>query len=149
MGTPFDEVYDLALVSFRDYKLNKIYDMSENNFKEIMFGYLLKAIPNFTNYNLENNLDIDNRKFTILLTLTQKVILGNLIVIEWMNSKILDVTQLQNYLNDTDFRQHSNAQNLKAKMEAREILREVVNQDMTVYGLKNIPWSEWADGKFL
>ena len=71
-----------------------------------------------------------------------------MLVIEWMNSKILDVTQMQLHLNDTDFKHYAEGQNLKEKINAREILRETINQDMENYGIKQIPWSDWINGNF-
>jgi len=148
--TTFNEIYDFSLVTIRDYKLDKIYTISITDFENVMLGYMLKAIPNFSDCqkDLENILDIPNKTFTELLTLTEQVILSNLLVIEWMNSKILDVTQLQLHLNDTDFRHYSEAQNLKAKMDAKEVLREINSQAIVDYGLKNAPWSEWASGNY-
>jgi hypothetical protein len=148
-NTSFDEIYDLALVSFRDYRLDKLYDISEEDFKNVLQGYLLKAIPKYTNCkkNLEN-IDTATKVFNDELTLTEKVILSDYTVIEWMNPQILDITQMELHLNDTDYKHFSEQQNLKGKIEVQNILREKVNQDATNYGLKNIPWEQWAVGNF-
>lgn len=147
--TSFDEIYDLTLISFRDYKLNKLYGISENDFKNVLQGYLLKAIPKFTNCEKDlENFDDVNKTFNSELTLTEKVILSDFAVIEWMTPQILDITQMQLHLNDTDFKHYAEERNLTGKINAQNILRERVNQDTTNYGLKNIPWSEWAGGNF-
>jgi len=149
MATSFDEIYDLALVSFRDYKLNKLYDTSVTDFKNVLQGYLFKAIPKFTNCikNLED-FNSTTKTFNIELTLTEKVILSDFTIIEWMTPKILDITQMELHLNDTDFKMYSEQQNLKGKIEVQNILIERVEQQSTNYGIKNIPWTEWGAGNF-
>jgi hypothetical protein len=151
MPTPFSEIYDLSLVTIRDYKIDQLYALGDlADFENFMQGFLKKAIPKFTNCAkaLETIANFTTNQFDETLTLTEKTILSDLLIIEWMNSKILDVTQMQNHLSDTDFKTFSQAQNLKAKIDAREVLREVVSQDMTNYGLKQIPWTEWGQGVF-
>lgn len=151
MNTSFDEIYSLSMVTIRDYQIDKIFNPNDlTDFQNLMKGFLQKAIPKFTNCNknLESIVNFDADEFTEELTLTEKVILSDLLIIEWLNSKILDVRQFQNILNDTDFKLFSQAQNLDSKMKAREVLREIVNQDMNNYGLKQIPWDEWARGNF-
>lgn len=148
--TNFLDVYDLSLISFKDYQLNKIYDVSKDDFYNILKGYLIKAITKFTNNkkDLENNLDIANGQFLVDLTLTEQVILSDLTVIEWMSSKILDITQMSLHLNDTDFKVYSEAQNLTAKINAQNILREKIDLDMGRYGIKNINWKDWMAGNY-
>jgi hypothetical protein len=46
------------------------------------------------------------------------------------------------------FKHYAEAQNLTAKINARNMLREIVNQDMTDYGLKNVDWASWSAGVF-
>ena len=151
MATSFDEIYNLSMVVIRDYQINELFDAADlTNFENFMAGFLKRAMTRFTNcqYNLEDYADFEGGEFTVTLTLTEQTIVADLLVIEWLSSKILDVTQMQLHLNDTDFRHYSEAQNLKEKMSAREILREVVNQDMQNYGIKRIPWEDWAGGNF-
>jgi len=149
MTTSFDEIYDLALVSFRDYKLDQLYDISESDFKNVLQGYLFKAIPKFTNCKKDlEDINTTTKQFNSILTLTEQVILSDCTVIEWMTPKILDITQMELHLNDTDYKHYSEQQNLKGKQDAQNVLREKINQDMVNYGLKNIPWSEWAGGNF-
>jgi hypothetical protein len=149
--TLFSDINQLALVSIRDYKIDKLFTTNDiATFESQMKGYLLKAIPKFTNckYDLDSITDITNSQFTNDLSLTEQTILSDLQVIEWLNSKILDITQLNLHLNDTDFKRYSEAQNLTAKMNTRNILRETINQDMENYSIKNIPWSDWMSGNY-
>jgi len=149
VGTTFDEIIDLAKISFNDYKLDQLYNISIDDFTTYMSGFVVKSIPKF--YDCKQNLESVNlmtNTFPFELTLTEKVILSDFTVIEWMTSKILDITQMNLHLNDTDFRHYSEAQNLTAKTNVQNILIERVNQNATSYGIKNIPWSDWANGNF-
>lgn len=149
MSTLFTEIYDLALVSFKDYQLDKIYAISQSQFYVALKGFLYKAIPKFT--NCEKDLEDINTTlecFNEDLSLTEKVILSDFVVIEWMTSKILDVTQMQLHLNDTDFKHYAEERNLTGKENIRSILREKAKQDTTDYGIKNIPWTDWANGNY-
>lgn len=151
MTTSFSEIYDLCMTSIRDYKIDKLFAATDlTNFENLMLSYLKKAIPKFIHCqkDLENIMDMTLNQFTDTLTLTEQVILSDLMVIEWLNSKILDVTQMQIHLNDTDFKHYSEAQNLTAKMNARNIMQESVNQDMTNYELKNVNWLNWQNQNY-
>jgi hypothetical protein len=55
---------------------------------------------------------------------------------------------MQLHLNDTDFKHYSEAQNLTAKINTRNILQESVNQDMTNYELRNVDWASWQNQYF-
>lgn len=147
MATPFTDIYDLFLINIRDYKIDKIYAASTPLFYDYLEGFLLMAIPQFDNCKKDLE-DYSNSILTATLTLREKTILANLMTIQWLNKEINDVTQFQNHLSTTDFMVHSEAQNLRGKVEHRDGLREIVNQDMLVYDLKNTNWDDWANGVF-
>jgi hypothetical protein len=149
-GTSFDTIHDMSLISFNDYKLTALYSSSLTNFKIIMDNYLLKSISLFTNCLQDlTAYSLTTRTFTATLTLAEQMILSNLEVITWMDAHILDIRQMNNVLSDSDFKLHSQAQNLTAKMNAQNILREKVSQQMMDYGLKGINWTEWGEGTFI
>lgn len=148
-NTTFDEIHDLTLLVIQDFKLDELYTSSPTNFNTTMDGLLIRSLADFTNCEQDlTDYNLTTRTFNLVLTLAEKSILSKLQVITWLDSKILDVLQLQNFLNDTDFKTFSAAQNLKAKMDAREILFEKVSQSMTDYGLKNVSWTDWGNGVF-
>lgn len=148
-NTSFDEIYDLALISFRDYKLDKLYNTSETDFKNVLQGYLYKAIPKFSNCMKDlQDINSTTKVFNNDLTLTEQVILSDYMVIEWMTPQILDVLQMELHLNNTDFKHYSEQQNLKGKIEVQNILIERIDRETTKYGIKNIPWTDWGNGVF-
>ena len=150
MATTYDEVYDLCLISIRDYKLDELYDASVPQFKIYLTGFLVRAIPKFTNCvsNLSDRNDT-SQTFNITLTDKEKDILATLTSIEWMNKEIQDVNQFNLHLNDTDFKHYAEGQNLKEKSAFRDRQREVINQEMVDYGLSGIDWTSWGNGNFL
>lgn len=152
MNTTFDEIYELSMGVIRDYKIDALFNAQDlTDFQNYMEIYLKRAIPKFTEcqYSLEDIVNFTTKTFSETLTLTEQVILSDFLVIQWLNSKILDVTQMQLHLNDTDFKHYAESQNLKEKMNAREILREEVDNDMGKYGLKQVPWTDWGNGTFI
>lgn len=147
--TTFEEIYDLFLISIQDYKLDKLYSNSEEDFKTFLQGFLIKAISNFDNCTKDiQSYDLTNQSFYVELDLKEKIILSNLMTIEWLLREIQNINNINLHLNDTDFKMYSEAQNLKEKKEYYSVLREIVNQDMSNYSLKNISWSDWAGGNY-
>lgn len=149
MPTPFDDVEDLALMSFKDWELDALYNNEETTkFQTLLDGWLIKSIPSFTNCKTNLTYTLASRQLDNTLSDSEKTILSNLIVLTWMDSQIFDVRQMSLHLNDTDFKMYSEAQNLTAKVNAQVMLREKISQDMVDYGFKNVPWQEWAEGNF-
>lgn len=149
MATSYDEIYDLFLVSVRDYNLDNLFAATPTAFNNYLEGFLIKAIPNF--YNCSKDLEDRNdstQTFNITLTTQEKVILSNIMVYEWIAKEIQDINQMNLALNDTDFKRYSEAQNLTAKSKHQSIIRETYTQQMTAYEIKEIPWTEWLGGNY-
>ena len=150
MGTPFSEIFDLFLVGVKDYKIDKLYSLGSaigTPFFSYLEGFLVRAIPNFT--NCVSDLDtVDNltKTFDATLSSLEKNILADLMEYEWFKKEINDVTQFNLTLSDTDFKHFSEAQNLREKEDKADRAREKYEQKMTVYGLKHIPWVDWSNG---
>ena len=144
--TLFTEIYDLFLVMVRDYKLDKLYDSSTTDFETYLKGFLMKAIPKFT--NTKQPLTYTGTSFDNDLTVKENDILSTLMCIEWLTKEVNDVTQFTNSLNDTDFKRYSESQNLTSKKARYNDLREIVNQDMVDYDLKTTDWESWRNGSY-
>jgi hypothetical protein len=147
-------VYDLFLVSVRDYKLDLLYQDDEDNdttnFPTYLQGFLIRAIPKFTNCtkDMTNYTLTTTPQFNVTLSLIEKVILADLMVIEWLNKEINDVTQFNLHLSNADFKTYAEANNLKEKSERADKLREKVDKDMLDYGLAAIDWDAWRSGEY-
>jgi len=81
--------------------------------------------------------------FTENLTLEHKVILSRLMVLSWLAKTIREVTQMQLFIQDRDFKTHSAAQNLTAKQEIYKEMKEEISNLLVYYGFKNTNWDNW------
>jgi len=156
MGTPFSDVFDLFLTSITDYKIDNLYSLGSeptSPFYNYLQGFLIKAIPNFSNcvQDLDDITPVvayTPAYFNVTLTSLEKGILSDLMTYEWFMKEVNDVTQFNLTLSDTDFKHFSEAQNLREKQEKADKAREMYEQKMTVYGLKHIPWVDWSNGLY-
>jgi hypothetical protein len=154
MPTLFEDIYDLFLISVRDFKLDKLSQYSEqnstNDFETYLQGFLLRSCHHFTNCtkDLTDYVLTPTAQFNQTLSLREQNILADLMVIAWFDKELNDVSQFSLHLSNSDFKTYSEAQNLKEKSERADRLREKISQDMVDYGLLNVDWNSWASGNF-
>lgn len=149
MATTYQDIFDLFLVSIKDYKIDNLYVNSQTDFEAYLTGFLEKAIPNFDNCvkdltlrsktSMTFNLDLDD---------LEKDILADLMVYQWFLKELQNITQFNITLSDTDFKHFSEAQNLREKTEYANRVREIYEQKKVVYGMKNISWGNWGTGQY-
>lgn len=138
MPTSFDDIIDLALITVQDYKLDKLFNQSEENFLNYCDSFLINAIPNFIQCRQSLGYDLENRQFLTTLTELEKSILADFWVIGWWSKELQDSTQIQAKLQvSSAFTSHSAAQNLKEKATYLDGLREKVEQKITDYEIQD------------
>lgn len=150
MGTAYDTIIDLSLVSIEDYRLNDIARKSPQKFATIMDGFLMRGLFNFDNCvkDLSDRDDVA-RKFNCALNDMEIGILADYTAIAWLDKEINDVRQITGMLeNNKEAHRYSEANNLTAKTNRRIELEEDVARKKTVYGLKNTPWKKWAGNDY-
>lgn len=136
MATSFDTIEDLALTVISDYKLVKLYNQSEEDFKTYCDGFLVNAVPNFTQCQQDLSYDLTTRTFTSDFTALEISILADFWAISWLTKEVQDATQINLKLSTSGgFETHSEAQNLKEKSSWLDRLRERVYQKITDYQL--------------
>lgn len=149
MATPYDDIIDLALVSIRDYKLDKLYKIDENSFREVLIGFLTRAIPNFDNCLVDLSKQ-DENGFVEDLTIYEKDILADWTVIKWLDKEINDVRQITGMMqNKNEAHRYSEANLIKEKLNMRTAKYEEVDRKQTKYDIKNTDWKVWGNGKDL
>lgn len=140
MATSFETIYDRALVTIGDYKLDALAQADYEAFLLHLQGILERAVPDFT--LCEQSLDYDTAStppaFTSTLNNKEINILAELMVYNWFSGKINDVTQFQGHLNNKEFKAHSEGANLKEKSEYLDRLREKIAQDEVDYQLMDL-----------
>lgn len=139
MATSFNDIYDLALVTINDYRLNHLYKTDEEQFMLYMQGLLMNAIP-MAEEGCEKSLEfnIESESFTEDLPHKIKKILADAINIVWFQSVTNDITQVNNLLQGRDKKTFSAAQNLKEKSEYLDRLREKLRQDINDYQISRL-----------
>lgn len=138
MGTTFETIYNLSLVTIRDYKIDKWAKQDYNTFLQYMKGILIRAIPKFTNclQSLEYTDVATNEPYFINdLTYMEQSILADLMVETWFFSNINDATQINMQLQGRDKKIQSADANLKQKSEYYDRLKEKLSQSMSDYQL--------------
>lgn len=147
--TKFDEIYKLFLNGIsNDYRIKQMFLKDEAVAEDMLLTWLTKATTYFTDclQDLENNFDIENKQFTLSLTLTEKVILSDLMLLAWMDWNINNITQMNLSLQDSDFNRHAETQNLRGKVSYANEWRERVYHQISEYTHKDIAIVDWATG---
>jgi hypothetical protein len=66
----------------------------------------------------------------------------------WLAKTVQDILQMNNSLQDRDFKTFSQAQNLQAKQKLYNLKREEISQRLSEYGYKNNVWQDWRNQNF-
>lgn len=139
MATSFDKIIDLALVNVEDYKLIKAYNQGQQVFNKWCDGFLLTAIPNFTQCRQNLDYDAEKREFNSDLTNLEISILADLWIISWFENETNDSTKINALLQASGgFKTHAASQNLKEKASYLDGLREKLSQKIVDYQLQDI-----------
>ena len=143
MSTPYSDIFNLFLTSIQDYRINKLYSQSVEQMENYLMPFLIKAITNFRKCktDLEDRDDV-NKIFNQTLSTDEKVILSNLMIVEWLTKEVNDILSLRNFLQDTDFKTYSQANNLKEKRELLTTMKEMVDKQIVQYSYNNFDWSK-------
>ncbi len=143
MSTPYSDVFNLFLTSIQDYRINKLYSQSVEQMENYLIPFLIKAITNFRKCkaDLEDRDDV-NKIFNQTLSTDEKVILSNLMIVEWLTKEVNDILGMKLFLQDTDFKTYSQSQNLKEKRELLTTMKEMVDKQIVQYSYNNFDWSK-------
>lgn len=147
--TKFDEIYKIFLNGIsNDYRIKQMFGKDEELANDMLSTWLAKAVAYFTDcsQDLEDNFDMDNGTFTLSLSLTEKIILADLMLLVWMDWNINNITQMNLSLQDSDFNRHAETQNLRGKVACANEWRERVYHQISEYTHKDITIADWATG---
>jgi len=148
-NTTFDKIYKLFLGSIQDYKIKNIFIDDFSVGDDMLDTFLTKSIPKFYNCTKDiSNVDFTNRTLDVALDIYELNILVDCMVLTWMNWSINNITQMEITLDDNDYKHYSEERNLSGKTNHRNMMREILDQDMLAYGLRHTPFKDWADGNY-
>lgn len=154
MATLISDIADLFLTNVNDYRLTAIYTASGssglNNFIE---PWLLNSIIEFDVCDQELDYVVTSGSmegyFPIDLTLENKLIMSQLMVKHWLHKEINDVLQMNNFIQDHDFKTHSAANNLQSKKDYYNTKREELSQKLVDYAYKRNDFTAWGNQIFM
>lgn len=137
--TSFDEIIDLALVTVNDYRLSKLLnEQGEDEFNTYVDGFLISAIPYFSECRQSLDFDMEEREFSADLTTLEKSILANLWIIQWYSRDNQTYALYRQHLQAaSSFKNHSESQNLKENSTYLDKLREELDRQKIAYQLQD------------
>lgn len=148
--TSFEKVYDQAMITIVDYKIDSLAKVDFDAFLTYLRSLLIGGIPEFETGSLseldytsvveKNEQDEDKTVWYFVNDLTnlEISILAKTIVLKWWEAQTQKVTAFQPHLSTKDFKQLQESQSLKQKMEYHGLLQEDLGKAIVSYQLKNI-----------
>ena len=86
MGTSLSEIFDLFMQTVTDYRLNDLFNASEEDFENYLQAWLEFAIIEFDICNQDLDFDEATKTFPEVLTRENKIILATLMMKYWMQT---------------------------------------------------------------
>jgi len=121
MATSFTKVYDIFFSNIHSYKLALLDDI---NLEEELTQWLENGIAHFTMARTNiYNFNVELQEFNCNLSYLEIQILGKCMVLEYMNTHLMDEKNLSSALNSRDYRTYSPAKQLEALTKVKDHLR--------------------------
>lgn len=137
--TSFDQIETLALSIVEDYKLNKLFESSYDNFQKFCDGLLFNALPQFTECRQDLTYNVETREFNVDLTNLEIYILSRYWVIAWWERENNNAAQIALKLGiKNQYSYNSESQNFKEKQNVIDKLREEVDRATQEYLLLDL-----------
>jgi hypothetical protein len=135
MATPYTNIFERFSMKLKDCELDKLYSADVDDYNSYLTGFLLNAIPKFT----ECRTDLSDRddvalQFNNTLTELEEEILANMIVLEWTGKELRAAQDLRRTLGDADFKLYSGANNVKEKRNLNNDTKEEIDKLINKYG---------------
>jgi hypothetical protein len=136
MGTTFEEIYDLAKIIITDYRLDSLYQQSQEQFMKYFKGLLVSGMSEFVDNSL-TDLSYTDDAFNNVLSVQEKSILAYTIVLRWYESIQNDVLALRSKLTSRQFKQVDISSSMKQRQENIDKIVEKINDMIVRYQLSN------------
>jgi hypothetical protein len=145
MGTNSSAINDLFTMLVNDYRLDALYQTSGfEAFTTYLEGWLLFSINDFKEYCTQDlTYNTTTQAFAEDLTIEHQLILARIMTKYWLQKLVQDVLQMNNSIQDHDFKTYSQAQNLKEKRDLLAQKEEEISLILQQYGYKHNDWDSW------
>lgn len=131
MSTTFDEIYDVFLSQISD----PIF-MERDQDDSLKYRYLLNSIPRFRKCKKDLQLRTETL-FIETLSDEEQLILGSLMVVEYLNPLITSIRNIEQFMSTKDFSMTSQAAHLKQLLDMKENKKLDVNKLILDYTYNN------------
>jgi hypothetical protein len=149
MGTPLSEVFDLFMMTVTDYRLLALFNSSEPDFENYLQAWLEFAIVDFNGCDQDLDFSDTTKEFPVILSRENKIVLATLMMKFWLQKAVNDITQMNLHVQDRDFKVASEAQNLREKVAALNVVKEQCSQLLNDYSFKRVDWEDWQNQNFI
>lgn len=138
MGTPFTDIFDLAMITINDYRLNNLAQSDPASFYTVLQGFMVRACADAQGTLVDLSYDTVSKTFNNDIPFYVQNIIANFLVYYWFNSLVNDITQVNLHLQGRDKKTFSSAQNLKEKAVYVSNLYQRSHQMITDYQNQNL-----------
>lgn len=112
MATSFDTMEDFFLAGITD---DMYMELTENDTKAILDEILIAALPSFEfpKQPQLQNIDVENRMFTVDLTNEEMMIIRQYMIAEWIGYQLATIDNIRQKYSGSDFKFTSQASHMK------------------------------------
>jgi hypothetical protein len=134
MATPFEEIYHFFLSKVTDYSFVNV---TESELEEEFEKYLRSACTKFFSAGTRLNKNLTFKEFERDLTDLEIEILSLLMVIEYLNPKIIATENMKQFLATKEYKIYSQDKQLSKMLELKSNLKSEVSHLMSQYSYKD------------
>lgn len=142
MATPLEEVYKSFLYKVKDYNFIRLNESGD--LENVLYNYLRGAIVRFDNCDKSLEINDDVKSFEEDLTFEEIEILSTIMVLMYVNGKIIDVKNTSLIMSEPDFKMYSQANHLDKMILLSKKIDSDVSELKNIYslrkGLDDLAW---------
>ena len=139
-NTSYFDIIELILVLIKSYEIDGIFDKyGENGLLQLLLPYFKFASGELeiSDSGIDTSRDDELLEFNNKLTDGEQLIFAKYILIGYLTKDKNDILQMRLHLQDGDFKTYAEANNLNAKTNSLEILKEEVGWSVKKSEYKN------------
>lgn len=132
--TPFSNIYERFSTKVDDYILDDMFQLSIEDYEDYIYNFFRSAIVKFSSCKQDlSDRDNETQQFNITLTDLEEEILAEKMVVEWMQKEVNNTKEMRLALSNIDWKRYAEANNLNAKSNLLEAMRENADNLETRY----------------
>lgn len=138
MPTPYTDVYDFFLYKITDYSfIDQEKYPTEEDLKAELERYLRSAIIRFKQSRTPLQRDDVSKQFQFDLNDDEKEILSTLMILAYIQPKIVSTQNMEQRLTDREYKSYSQGKHLQEMISLRKELQSEVSQLISAYTYSN------------